>query len=161
MVESGSAPARGPERPAPAAAWIWWLLLFFAGALSRWLTRTELVQAWDAGNFVLALTDFDLDRHQPHLPGCFWWLISLGRLSLPLTGGNGVAALELVNALVSAAALPFGWILARRWGDCGLPGGWWRCCSAAPALVLRQSTPQLWHRAGLGHGDRLLRLVRG
>jgi hypothetical protein len=148
MVESGSAPARGPERPPPAAAWIWWLLLFFAGALSRWLTRTELVQAWDAGNFVLALTDFDLDRHQPHLPGCFWWLISLGRLSLPLTGGNGVAALELVNALVSAAALPFGWILARRWG--GLRAAWWM-------VALLFSSPLLWFYSSqpLSYGTEL------
>ncbi len=148
MVESGSATAPGAAQRPPAAPWIWWLLLFCAGALSRWLTRTELVQAWDAGNFVLALTDFDLDRHQPHLPGCFWWLISLGRLSLPLTGGNGVAALELVNALVSAAALPFGWILARRWG--GQRAAWWM-------VVLLFSSPLLWFYASqpLSYGTEL------
>ncbi len=148
MVESSSTAAPLAQRRPPAAPWIWWLLLFVAGALSRWLTRTELVQAWDAGNFVLALTDFDLNRHQPHLPGCFWWLISLGRLSLPLTGGNGVAALELVNALVSAAALPFGWILARRWA--GQRAAWWM-------VVLLFSSPLLWFYASqpLSYGTEL------
>ncbi|CAK6701783.1 hypothetical protein VB734_02170 [Synechococcus sp. BA-124 BA4] len=148
MQVSSSATGSGAARRPPAAAWIWWLLLFCAGALSRWLTRTELVQAWDAGNFVLALTDFDLDRHQPHLPGCFWWLINLGRLSLPLTGGNGVAALELVNVLVSAAALPFGWILARRWG--GQRAAWWM-------VVLLFSSPLLWFYSSqpLSYGTEL------
>ncbi len=128
--------------------WLCALLLVLAGALSRWATRTELVQAWDAGNFVLALTDFDLDRHQPHLPGCFWWLISLGRLSLPLVDGNGVAALELVNAVVAALALPFGWLLAYRWG--GLRAAWWMA-----ALLF--SGPLLWFYASqpLSYGTEL------
>lgn len=130
------------------ALWMCLLLLALAGAISRWATRTELVQAWDAGNFVLALTDFDLERHQPHLPGCFWWLLSLGRLALPLTGGNGVAALELVNALVSAAALPCGWVLACRSG--GLRAGWWMA-----ALLF--SSPLLWFYASqpLSYGAEL------
>lgn len=118
--------------PAPG---LFVVLLLAVGTLSRWATRSELVQAWDAGNFVLALTDFDFERHQPHMPGCFWWLLTLGRLSLPLVGGNGVAALELVNALLSAMALPFGWYLAFRCG--GLRASWWM-------VALLFSAPLLW-----------------
>ena len=88
----------GRNRPAP-----WLVGLFLLGLLSRWATRTQLVQAWDAGNFVLALDGFDLDLHLPHMPGVFWCLIALGRLMRPLTGGDGVAALELVNALAAAS----------------------------------------------------------
>jgi len=127
----------------------WWLAgLFLVGALSRWATRSQLVQAWDAGNFVLALTDFDLERHQPHLPGVFWVLIALGRLVRPLFGGDGVAALELVNALVSAAALPFGWVLGFRCG--GLRVAWWMA-------GLLFSAPLLWFYASqpLSYGPEL------
>ena len=35
--------------------WPWLLGLFAVGLLSRWATRSQLVQAWDAGHFVLAL----------------------------------------------------------------------------------------------------------
>jgi hypothetical protein len=144
-TDSLAAQLRRQGLPAP---WACLLLLAVAGALSRWATRTELVQAWDAGNFVLALTDFDLERHQPHLPGCFWWLLSLGRLALPLTGGNGVGALELVNALASAAALPCGWVLAWRCG--GLRAAWWMA-----ALLF--SSPLLWFYASqpLSYGPEL------
>ena len=68
-----------------------WVLLALVGwgVISRWITRSELVQSWDAGNFVLALDRIDLDRHQPHLPGVFWWLITLGRLGRPSWAGMG------------------------------------------------------------------------
>ncbi len=153
-----AAPRPGPiSRPGLAAdlraaglppPWVWVVLMLLAGALSRWATRSLLVQAWDAGNFVLALTDFDLDRHQPHLPGSFWWLISFGRWALPLSGGDGVAALELVNALLAAAALPFGWLLAYRWG--GLRAAWWM-------VALLFSAPLLWFYASqpLSYGAEL------
>lgn len=127
----------------------WWLAgLFLAGVASRWLTRTQLVQAWDAGNFVLALTDFDLMRHQPHLPGVFWLLILLGRALLPFTGGDGVQALEWVNILSSAIALPLGWILADRIGGSR---------AAAWMTVLLFSAPVLWFYAGqpLSYGAEL------
>lgn len=127
----------------------WWLTaLFLIGVLSRWATRSQLVQSWDAGNFVLALSEFDLLRHQPHLPGVFWLLIVLGRGCLLLTGGNGVAALELVNALVSAAALPCGWYLGFRCG--GLRTAWWM-------VALLFSAPVLWYYASqpLSYGVEL------
>jgi 4-amino-4-deoxy-L-arabinose transferase-like glycosyltransferase len=59
-----------------------------------------------------------------------------------------VAALELVNAVVSAAALPFGWSLARRWG--GRRAAWWM-------LVLLFSSPLLWFYASqpLSYGTEL------
>jgi hypothetical protein len=123
-------------------------LLLVLGIVSRWLTRSELVQAWDAGNFVLALDAFDPRRHQPHLPGVFWWLISLGRLVRPLVGGNGVAALELVNAVVSAVALPCGLLLGCRLG--GWRTAWW-------LVVLLFSAPVLWYYASqpLSYGPEL------
>ncbi len=120
----------------------WWLAaLFLVGALSRWATRTHLVQAWDAGNFVLALTDFDLESHQPHLPGVFWILIALGRLFRPLFAGDGVAALNLVSVLTSAAALPFGWYLGFRCG--GRRVAWWMAALlfSAPGLWFYSSQP--------------------
>jgi hypothetical protein len=53
-----------------------------------------------------------------------------------------------VNALVSAAALPFGWILARRWG--GQRAAWWM-------VVLLFSSPLLWFYASqpLSYGTEL------
>lgn len=124
------------------------LALFALGVVSRWLTRSELVQAWDAGNFVLALDAFDPRRHQPHLPAVFWWLISLGRWVRPLLGGNGVAALELVNAGVSAVALPCGLLLGYRLG--GWRTAWW-------LVVLLFSAPVLWYYASqpLSYGAEL------
>jgi hypothetical protein len=127
----------------------WWVAgLLVVGALSRWVTRSHLVQAWDAGNFVLALTNFDLERHQPHMPGLFWLLIALGRLARPLFGGDGVKALELVNALAAAAALPFGWYLGFRVG--GLRVGCW-------LAALLFSAPLLWFYASqpLSYGPEL------
>ena len=122
--------------------------LLVLGIVSRWLTRTELVQAWDAGNFVLALDHFDPLRHQPHLPAVFWWLISLGRWTRPLLGGNGVAALELVNAVVSAVALPCGLVLGYRLG--GWRTAWW-------LVALLFSAPVLWFYASqpLSYGAEL------
>ena len=123
-------------------------LLLLVGLLSRWLTRTQLVQAWDAGNFVLALDHFDPLRHQPHLPAVFWWLIALGRLARPLVGCDGVAALELVNAVASAVALPCGLLLAYRLG--GWRTGWW-------LVGLLFSAPLLWFHASqpLSYGAEL------
>jgi hypothetical protein len=43
----------------------WLVGLFFLGLLSRWATRTQLVQAWDVGNVVLALSGFDLATMWP------------------------------------------------------------------------------------------------
>jgi hypothetical protein len=122
--------------------------LLLVGIVSRWLTRAELVQAWDAGNFVLALDGFDPRRHQPHLPAVFWWLISLGRWTRPLLGGNGVAALEMVNAVVSAVALPCGLLLGYRLG--GWRTAWW-------LVALLFSAPVLWFYASqpLSYGAEL------
>ncbi|MFN9545704.1 MAG: hypothetical protein ACK6AD_01325 [Cyanobacteriota bacterium] len=143
---------RPPRRPAgwPEAAgeWAWLLGLFAAGLLSRWASRSQLVQAWDAGNFVLALDGFDLASHVPHMPGVFWCLIALGRLLRPLTGGDGVAALELVNALAAASTLPCGWWLGRSFG--GRRVGAW-------LIGLLFSAPLLWYYASqpLSYGVEL------
>jgi hypothetical protein len=128
------------------AFWPWGL--FAVGLLSRWATRTQLVQAWDAGNFVLALTRFDLEGHAPHMPGVFWGLIALGRLFQPLFGGDGVAALEAVNALAAASALPCGWWLGNRFGGPRV-GAW--------LVGLLFSAPLLWYYASqpLSYGVEL------
>ncbi|MEB3318320.1 MAG: hypothetical protein VKO39_09315 [Cyanobacteriota bacterium] len=146
---SAASPGAQPSRPGTGfGSWPWLAGLFAVGLLSRWATRTQLVQAWDAGNFVLALAGFDLDHHVPHMPGVFWCLIALGRLLRPLTGGDGVAALELVNALAAAAALPCGWWLGRSFG--GLRVGAW-------LVGLLFSAPLLWFYASqpLSYGVEL------
>ncbi|MEB3333926.1 MAG: hypothetical protein VKP70_02965 [Cyanobacteriota bacterium] len=124
------------------------LTLFAVGLLSRWATRGQLVQAWDAGNFVLALDGFDLEGHAPHMPGVFWCLIALGRLFRPLVGGDGVAALELVNAVASASALPCGWWSGRQFGG-PMVGAW--------MAGLLFSAPLLWFYASqpLSYGAEL------
>ncbi|MFN9646085.1 MAG: hypothetical protein ACK6BG_13440 [Cyanobacteriota bacterium] len=134
--------------PRAGRPWPWLPGLFAAGLLSRWATRTQLVQAWDAGNFVLALDGFELTHHVPHMPGVFWCLIALGRLLRPLTGGDGVAALELVNALAAASALPCGWWLGRSFGGPRV-GAW--------LAGLLFSAPLLWYYASqpLSYGVEL------
>ena len=148
---AANAPTPGAQPQPPGAAsgtWPWLAGLFAIGLLSRWATRTQLVQAWDAGNFVLALDGFDLDLHVPHMPGVFWCLIALGRLLRPLTGGDGVAALELVNALAAASSLPCGWWLGRSFG--GPRVGVW-------LAGLLFSAPLLWYYASqpLSYGVEL------
>jgi hypothetical protein len=141
--------ARGSGRVSPAGQPGLWLMgLFAVGLLSRWATRGQLVQAWDAGNFVLALDGFDLEGHVPHMPGVFWCLIALGRLLRPLTGGDGVAALELVNAVAAASALPCGWWLGRSFGGPRV-GAW--------LVGLLFSAPLLWFYASqpLSYGAEL------
>lgn len=140
--------SQAAEGGAAAGAWPWLLGLFAAGLLSRWATRSQLVQAWDAGNFVLALDGLDLEHHVPHMPGVFWCLIALGRLLRPLTGGDGVAALELVNALAAASALPCGWWLGRAFGGPRV-GAW--------LAALLFSGPLLWYYASqpLSYGVEL------
>ncbi|MEB3156956.1 MAG: hypothetical protein VKO26_05915 [Cyanobacteriota bacterium] len=140
-----------PWRAQPSegsGSWRWPVALFAIGLLSRWATRAQLVQAWDAGNFVLALDGFDLEHHVPHMPGVFWCLIALGRLLRPWTGGDGVAALELVNALAAAAALPCGWWLGRAFGGPRV-GAW--------LAGLLFSAPLLWYYASqpLSYGVEL------
>jgi hypothetical protein len=126
----------------------WLLGVFGLGLLSRWATRTELVQAWDAGNFVLALRGFDLEGHVPHMPGVFWCLIALGRLFRSFTGGDGVASLELVNAVAAASTLLCGWWLGKHFG--GPKVGFW-------LVGLLFSAPLLWYYASqpLSYGVEL------
>lgn len=140
------APSRGPAGRWSAAAGL--LGLVVLGILSRWATRGQLVQAWDAGNFVLALDRFDLPGHAPHMPGVFWCLIALGRLAKPWLGGDGVAALTAVNALVAASALPCGWWLGQRFGGPRV-GAW--------LVGLLFSAPLLWFYASqpLSYGVEL------
>ena len=75
-------------------------------------------------------------------------MISLGRWTRPLLGGNGVAALEMVNAVVSAVALPCGLLLGYRLG--GWRTAWW-------LVALLFSAPVLWFYASqpLSYGAEL------
>ncbi|MBQ26939.1 MAG: hypothetical protein CMH81_02170 [Nitrospiraceae bacterium] len=45
------------------------LCLVVAGGTLRWLYRGHYLEGWDAVDFALALHEFDLAKHQPHLPG--------------------------------------------------------------------------------------------
>ena len=145
-----TAPASGRAAGSPGIgrAPLGLIALVALGLLSRWATRSQLVPSWDAGNFVLALSGFDLPGHAPHMPGVFWLLIALGRLFRPLVGGDGVAALELVNALAAASTLPCGWWLGKRFGGPRV-GAW--------MVGLLFSGPLLWYYASqpLSYGAEL------
>ena len=47
---------------------------------SRWPYRARMLYNWDAVQFALALTEFDVAKHQPHPPGYLLY-VGLGRLA--------------------------------------------------------------------------------
>lgn len=96
-------PTTAPARPAaralriPDAALIGVLLVV---GLARWATRSRYLIDWDAVNYALGLTSFDVTRDQPHMPGYFLY-IQIGRLLRPVVG-DANTTLVLVSALFGA-----------------------------------------------------------
>src|SRR5947209_16607492 len=87
------------------------LSLFSAlAALPRLLLVRDIPINWDAVQFELALSHFDLASHQPHPPGYILYVLA-GR-ALNLIAGQPGLALSLLSVLAAAAAVPLLYRLA-------------------------------------------------
>jgi hypothetical protein len=96
--------------------------------------QSEIIQEWDAGNFVLAIDTFDLRLGLPHLPGTFVVFVMLGRLVDALID-NPHRSLVWVNTMAGALASALAYLLARRWG--GDRAGW-------SAGAIAATSPLMW-----------------
>ena len=72
--------------------------------LTRIPFRTRYLLNWDAGQFALGLSSFDVAHHQPHPPGYIGY-VALGRLLLPIFGDPNTALVVLSIAGEAAAVL--------------------------------------------------------
>jgi 4-amino-4-deoxy-L-arabinose transferase-like glycosyltransferase len=89
---------------------------------------------WDAAQFALALTRYDVTSHQPHPPG-YPVYVFLGWIIYRITGDQ-VYSLTLLSALSGALTLlPFYLLVQRMFGN--------RTLSAASSLLL-MVLPQFW-----------------
>lgn len=89
---------------------------------------------WDAAQFALALTQYDVTRHQPHPPG-YPVYVFLGWILYRLTGDQ-VYSLTLLSALSGALTLlPFYLLVQRMFRNSTL---------SALASVLLMVLPQFW-----------------
>ena len=71
---------------------------------SRWPYRARMLYNWDAVQFALALTEFDVAKHQPHPPGYLLY-VGLGRLANRWAGDPALAYVGL--AMLFSAATTF------------------------------------------------------
>ncbi|HZG88093.1 nucleoporin-interacting protein [Paenibacillus sp.] len=87
----------------------------FAAALGalRLMYASPYAASWDAVDFALALDRFDLLAMQPHAPGYPFFVLP-AMLLRPLFGGDAVAALAAVGALLYASAVVPMYRLARE-----------------------------------------------
>jgi hypothetical protein len=82
------------------------LLIGLAGAVviaSRWLVQTGEMDSFDAVNYILALSHFDMSLHQPQPPGYFLYIL-IGRFFLGLAP-SPTTALLAVSAVFSGLAV--------------------------------------------------------
>src|SRR5437773_12076254 len=93
-----------------------WLLLALAcaAAVARWLTRSEVVYAWDSVHYMLAQDRYDIPAQQPHPPGS-WYYVQLARALRPLAGDPHTALL-LLSALSGGALVVTLYLLGRELG---------------------------------------------
>lgn len=96
--------------------------------------RARLLPSWDAVQFALALTDYDVARHQPHPPGYILFVAAARGLGY-LVGADALGALTLLAALASALTVGLVYRLAWRLYD--------RPTAILSALVLATS-PLFW-----------------
>lgn len=95
-----AAPSRVPvERPfgsgtLPAADWGLACLLAVLTVLTRAPFRARLLPTWDGVQFALALTEYDIVKHQPHPPGYILY----------------VAAARALQALIGEPTATLGWL---------------------------------------------------
>ncbi len=124
-------------RPLKSHHWEWlWppIALFTLGILSRWVFRSQLIQEWDAGNFVMAVNHFDLRQGIPHLPGTFVLFVFAGR-ALTVFWPDPHTSLVMVSVLASGLAAAALFILGRAWFSPRV--GW-------VAALLMLSSPSVW-----------------
>src|SRR5262245_42941017 len=81
------------------------LALLLAGLTlaTRIPVRADLLPTWDAVQFALALSDYDIVKHQPHPPGYILY-VGLARL-LALVTGDAAAALTWLSIGASAVTV--------------------------------------------------------
>lgn len=96
--------------------------------------RTRYLLNWDADQFALGMSGFDLVHHQPHPPGYIGYL-ALGRL-LQLLFRDANSALVALSIAGEAAGVAAGFLFARRLF--GWKAGW---VTAAAML----SSPLYWY----------------
>jgi Dolichyl-phosphate-mannose-protein mannosyltransferase len=106
---------------------------------SRCPYRARMLYNWDAVQFALALTEFDVSKHQPHPPGYLLY-VGLGRLANRWVGDPALAYVGLAM-LFSAATTFVVYGLARRLYD--------RTTAIAAAALLAVS-PLFWFYGSVG-----------
>lgn len=79
--------------------------------VTRLPARSEQLFSWDSVNFALGMERIDLDRHQPHPPGYFGYVVAARAVRF---GGTENTALVRVNIVAAAAALFVLWWFALR-----------------------------------------------
>ena len=87
-------------------------LLVLAVLATRLPLRTRFLANWDADQFALGLTNFDVIHHQPHPPGYLGYLL-LGHLVLPLAS-DANAGLVILSIAGQAAAAVLLYLWARE-----------------------------------------------
>jgi hypothetical protein len=105
-----AAARRGPRRRAGAQA-LALIGLFFVTAATRWAATGRTLINWDAVQYALGLTDFDVVRHQPHPPGSILYE-GLGRLALFLTHDPN-QALSWISVIAGAGATVLCYLAGR------------------------------------------------
>jgi 4-amino-4-deoxy-L-arabinose transferase-like glycosyltransferase len=79
---------------------------------SRIPFRTRYLLNWDATQFALGMTNFDVVHHQPHPPGYLVY-VAAGRLLLPLFGDPN-SALVALSIIGECAAVVLAFFFARE-----------------------------------------------
>lgn len=110
------------------------LLMFGLGIATRLPFQAELVQEWDAGNFALAVENYNLPLEQPHRPGTFLIYVSLARC-LNMVLDNPTASLTMVSVIASGIAATALYTIGTTWFNVRV--GW-----AAALLML--ASPLVW-----------------
>jgi hypothetical protein len=114
-------------------------LLALLTVVSRWPVRARLLPTWDAIQFVLALREFDVVKHQPHPPG-YILFVAAGRLLAPLVG-DPVAVFTVLAVAGSALAV----LLVYRLG-----WGLYDRRTAALAAAGLAASPLFWLHGAVG-----------
>lgn len=82
------------------------IALVIVVGLTRVLSASKFLHKWDSVQFALALSDYDITRHQPHPPG-YPGYIALGWLSRRIIPDDNAAlvAVGIVSAIILAIAV--------------------------------------------------------
>lgn len=112
-------------------------------ALTRLLAIARTLWEWDEVQFLLALRDFDVARHQPHPPG-FPVFIALGKL-VSFVAASDFRALQAVSVVAGMLVFPAMFLLARelRFG----------VVTSAAAAALLASFPNVFYFGGTAFSD--------